>query len=168
MKVIILIEHLFQDAEVLVPYFRLLEAGITVELAGAEKIVYHGKYGYPLAATVTFEDLAAQDWEGVIIPGGWAPDKLRQHTAVLELINRMNEQHKLIAAICHAGWVLTSADVVRERRLTSYHGIRDDMVHAGAIWQDAAVVVDDNLITSRTPQDLPEFCKSILAYLQQA
>lgn len=166
MQVIVAIDEQFQDAEALVPYYRLQEAGKEVLLAGAQLKIYTGKHGYPLKADISFDRLMPDQIEALIIPGGWAPDKLRQNDHLLQLVNRLNETNKLIAAICHAGWVLSSADILAERSVTSYIGIRDDMINAGAVWKDEAVVIDSNLITSRIPADLPIFCKAIIEYLE--
>ena len=123
---------------------------------------YRGKNGYPLSVDKPVEEIDPDDFEVVIIPGGWAPDIIRRNRKAIELVEKMNGQHKTVAAICHGGWVLASAKILRGRTVTSFSAIKDDMVHAGAEWVDAEVVVDRNLITSRKPDDLPAFCRAIL------
>jgi protease I len=129
--------------------------------------VYRGKYGYSITVDTTVDRVRAGDLRGVVIPGGWAPDRLRMSEGVLALVREVNAAGKVVAAICHAGWVLASAGIVRGRRVTSFRGIRDDLVHAGALWSDEEVVVDGNLVTSRTPDDLPAFMKATLGRLAE-
>jgi len=162
-NIAILIEHHFQDLEVWYPYYRLIEEGARVQFAGPEKSkTYSGKFGYPATSDIAVKQLKFQKLDAVIIPGGWAPDFLRRHSAVINLVRKMNESRKTIAAICHAGWVLASADIVQGRVLTSFSAIKDDMIHAGAEYVDREVVVDRNLITSRNPDDLPAFLREII------
>ena len=123
------------------------------------------KHGYPVEAVLAAADAAADDYDGVVIPGGWAPDRLRQDDGVLKLVQRIFERGRVVAAICHAGWVLASAGIVRGRRVTCYEAIRDDLVNAGAEYVDLEVVRDGNLITSRRPDDLPAFCATMLEAL---
>jgi len=166
-RVAILIESLYQDLEVWYPLLRLKEAGHDAVAAGCGEPRYVGKYGYPIAVDCAVGDLDAGSLAGIVIPGGWAPDRLRLHRPVLDLTRAMVEQGKVVAAICHAGWVLASAGVCRDRELTSYVAIKDDLVNAGARWVDREVVRDGNLVTSRTPNDLPAFMKATLAALQE-
>ena len=166
-RIAILIEKQYQDMEVWYPYFRLLEAGYEVQTIGVNETSYVGKYGYPIQCKTTIDKVKAKDFDGVIVPGGWAPDFLRLSPKVLKFVADLDKKGKLVAAICHAGWVIASAKIVEGRELTSYVAIRDDLVHAGAKWVDKAVVVDGNLITSRTPNDLPAFLKAILQYLEK-
>jgi protease I len=164
--VAILLEQDFQDAEVIYPYFRLKEAGAEAWLVGAGKAdAYKGKYGYPFTVRTSAVGLDPSGVEAVVIPGGWAPDFIRRHPAALVLVRSLFEQGKPVASICHGGWVLASAGVLRGRRCTSFFAIKDDMVNAGAEWVDAECVVDGNLITSRTPDDLPAFMRALLAQL---
>ncbi|MCK6461447.1 MAG: DJ-1/PfpI/YhbO family deglycase/protease, partial [Planctomycetes bacterium] len=125
------------------------------------------KYGYPINVDAHVKDLDAKALDGIVIPGGWAPDKLRLHRPVLDLTRAMVAGGKVVAAICHAGWVLASAGVCKGREMTSYVAIRDDLVNAGARWVDRDVVRDGNLITSRTPADLPAFMRTTLAALKE-
>ena len=140
------------------------EEGATVHLVGTGNATaeYKSKHGYPAKPDITADKVDAGDFDGLVIPGGWAPDRLRQYESVLRLVRDMNAANKPIACICHGGWVLASADVVRGRNLTSYVAIKDDLLHAGALWQDAEVVVDGNLVTARKPDDLPAFMREFL------
>lgn len=166
-KIVILVEHHYQDLEVWVPYYRLQEEGAKVIFAGTGSAQnYVGKYGYPVKAEQTTDKLKAKDFDGVIIPGGWAPDFLRRYDSALEFVREMDQAGKIVAAICHAGWVLASAGIVQGRTLTCFSAIKDDLIHAGAKVVDQEVVVDKNLITSRTPDDLPAFCRAIIKGLE--
>ncbi len=167
-KVALLIEDLYEDTEALVPYYRLQEAGFEVDVVGPEVKVYTSKHGYPLKANVAAKDARAQDYVAVIIPGGYAPDRMRRNSAIVRFVREMNEQGKVIAAICHAGWVLVEADILRGRRCTSFFSIRKDMENAGAVWEDSPTVVDGNLITARFPADLPTFLRTIVSTLTSA
>ena len=162
-KVALLIEDMYEDTEALVPYYRLQEAGFEVDVVGPEVKVYTSKHGYPLKANVAAKDARAEDYVAVIIPGGYAPDRMRRNSAIVRFVREMNDQGKVIAAICHAGWVLVEADILRGRRCTSFFSIRKDMENAGAVWEDSPTVVDGNLITARFPADLPVFLRTIVA-----
>lgn len=166
-KIAVLVEAEYQDLEVWYPLIRLREEGFEVVSVGTGAEAYKGKWGYPIKVDASIDGVRAEEFDGVVIPGGWAPDRLRQYPAVIEFIRSLDRAGKVVAAICHAGWVLCSADIVRGRRSTAYKAIRDDMVHAGARFEDAEVVVDGNLITSRTPDDLPAFCKAIIAAIKR-
>ncbi|MCK4394538.1 type 1 glutamine amidotransferase, partial [Candidatus Bipolaricaulota bacterium] len=149
--------------ELWVPYYRLLEAGLSVQIVGKEKEkTYAGKHGIAVSAGDSFVETSLDGVKAVVIPGGLAPDRLRTHEDALDLVRQADKKGIVIAAICHAGSVLVSAGVVSGRHLTSYRSIRDDLVAAGAEWVDEPVVVDKNLITSRTPNDLPQFLPAIL------
>ena len=162
----ILVEEGYQDLEVWYPYYRLREAGYETLLVGTgTSRHYTGKNGYPLEVQAEIGTIRAQDCVAVVIPGGWAPDKLRLSQAVLNFVREMDQTGKVVAAICHAGWVLASAGIAKGRTLTSFVAIRDDMIHAGAEWSNKEVVRDRNLITSRKPDDLPAFCRTILEAL---
>jgi len=167
-RVAVLVEALYQDLEVWYPYLRLKEEGHEAVAAGCGEKSYVGKYGYPIHVDAHVRELDASALDGIVIPGGWAPDRLRLHRPVLDLTCAMMEHGRVVAAICHAGWVLVSADVCRGRELTSYVAIKDDLVNAGARWVDKDVVRDGNLITSRTPADLPAFMRTTLAALREA
>ena len=167
-RVAILVEDLYQDQEVWYPYYRLIEAGADAIFVGTGKTEYRGKYGYPLKPHRQIEQVSSDDFDGVIIPGGYAPDILRRFPAVIQFIRAAHRQGKIIGAICHAGWVLCSADVLRGTTVTCFSAIKDDVVNAGARYVDRAVVRDGNLITSRQPDDLPEFMRAMLEALHTA
>ena len=167
-QVLILAADLFEDTELLYPLHRLREEGIAVTVAGLDRSPVAGKKGHgPLSVDTTVDEVSEQDFSALVIPGGYAPDKLRRSHAVLELVRAFDRALKPIAFICHAGWVPVSAGIVKGRRATSVGAIRDDMVNAGVDWVDAAVVVDGNLISSRTPDDLGPWMKALLAALGQ-
>jgi len=164
--VAVLVENAFEDLELWYPVLRLREAGATVRVVGTGSAqVYRGYHGLECRPDVTVDQTSAADFDGVVIPGGWAPDRLRRYSAVLELVRAINEAGKPVAAICHGPSVLISAGVLRGKTATCVVAIKDDVVNAGARYVDQAVVVDGNLITSRTPADLPDFGQAILAAL---
>ncbi|MBI3694871.1 MAG: type 1 glutamine amidotransferase [Acidobacteria bacterium] len=165
-RVGILVEDFYQELEVWYPLLRLREAGVEVFTLGLQAgTTYKSKLGYPVKADHGIDDISPTDLDAIVIPGGWAPDYMRRHPGFVNLVREMNVLHKTIAAICHAGWLLCSADILHGRRATSFFSIKADMIHAGAKWVDEACVVDGNLITSRTPEDLPAFCQALLAAL---
>ena len=164
-KVLILVEDNFRDEELVYPLYRMKEAGYEVVVAAKGKKEVKGKFGIPVKVDKEISRCKAKDFDAVIIPGGYAPDKLRMYAEVLQLVKEMNETRKVVAAICHAGWVIASAGVIKNRRVTSYQSIKDDMINAGGKWSDEEVVVDGNLITSRKPEDLPAFCREIIKKL---
>ena len=156
----------FEDMELLNPLYRLAEEGIAVTIAGLDDRPVRGKKGYgPLAVDTTVAKVAEPDFDALVIPGGYAPDKLRRSDVVLDLVRAFDTAAKPIAFICHAGWVPISAKIIKGRRATSVGAIRDDMVNAGAVWVDEAAVVDGNLISARTPADLGPWMKALLAAL---
>ena len=155
-KVAIFVEQLYQDLEVWVPYYRLKEEGAECVLVGTgSAALYAGKYGYPAKVDAEAGALRPELYDGVVIPGGWAPDFLRRSAEVCRFVRAMDECKKIVASICHGGWVLVSAGMVRGRTLTSFIAIRDDLQNAGAKFVDRPLVRDHNLITSRAPDDLP-------------
>ena len=157
----------YEDLELHYPRIRLIEAGYETELIGLSKNEIKGKWGYPFKPDLSIQEAKPDNYDGVIVPGGTKnPDYLRRNRRILEFVAKIDEQGKLVAAICHAGWVLISAKVIKGRRATSYFAIKDDMINAGANFEDKSVVVDGNLITSRTPGDLPDFMKAVLTFLQ--
>ena len=160
-KVIAILDHDFEDLELMYPVLRLREEGATVDLVGEEaNKTYNGQKGIPATSDYAYTDIDPTEYDGILVPGGWAPDKMRRFPEVLEFIKVMDEAKKPIAQICHAGWVLISANILKGRKVTSTPGIKDDMTNAGATWVDEAVVVDDNIISSRRPPDLPPFAKA--------
>ena len=165
-KVAILIEDLFNIYEFWYPYYRLLEAGAEVVVVGSgRKDQFTGKPATDVKADVAADKVSAADFDGVVIPGGYAPDMMRRHPAMVNLVADAVSSGKMVAAICHAGWMLCSAGAVKGRKVTSFFAIKDDLINAGADWVDEAVVVDNNLITSRTPDDLPVFLPAIIKVL---
>ena len=165
-KIAFLATNGYEDLELHYPRLRLIEAGHEVVLISLSKGEIIGKWGYPFKPDLTINDANPNDYDGVIVPGGTKnPDYLRRNKKILEFVSRINEQGKLVGAICHAGWVLISAKIVKNRKATSYFAIKDDMINAGVIFEDSSVVIDDNLITSRTPNDLPDFMKAVLDFL---
>lgn len=167
-RVLLLAADQFEDMELLYPLYRLREEDVTVTVAGLDRQPVTGKKGHgPVAVDTTVDEVAADDFDGLIIPGGYAPDKLRRSAAVLSLVRAFDQAGKPIAFICHAGWVPISANIVRGRRATSVAAIRDDMVNAGVDWVDQATVVDGNLISARTPADLGPWMKATLTALER-
>ena len=165
-KIVVLAEDGYEDLELWVPYYRLIEEGAEVVLAGHEKRIYSSKHSYPCEADMAAAELKAKDFDAVVIPGGVAgPDKMRRHKEILSFVRSMNEGRKVVAAICHAAWVPISAGIVEGRRMTSFASVRDDCLNAGAEWIDKECVVDGNFITSRFPDDLPAFCRAIVSAL---
>ncbi len=161
-KVAVLVANQYQELEVWYPLLRFREDGAETVAVGAEAgKTYTSKKGYPVVADKSLGEVSAQGFDAVIIPGGWAPDALRQDERVLKLVREMDQAGKVVAAICHAGWVICSADIVRGRKATCFKAIKDDLIHAGAKYVDEEVAVDGNLITSRVPADLPAFCREI-------
>ena len=159
----------YEDLELQYPRYRLLEAGARVTVAGLEAdTVYRGKHGYPCRTDAAIRDMEAADFQGVVIPGGWMPDRLRRDEKVLDLVRQFDRARKLIASICHGPWVDISAGIVEGATYTSSPGIKDDLRNAGARWVDQPVVVDGHHVSSRRPDDLPEFCKAILEFLGAA
>jgi protease I len=159
------VDEVYEDLELWYPRLRLIEAGAAVAVAGPSAgAIYQGKHGYPCRTDSAIRDMRAGDFQGVVLPGGFMPDKLRRDEAVLTLVRQFAESRKLVAAICHGGWMAISAGVYRGVRVTGSLGIKDDLVNAGAIWEDAAVVVDRHFISSRKPDDLPDFMRAILAF----
>jgi protease I len=156
---------LYEDLELWYPKIRLEEEGARTVVAGTGEKTYQGKRGYPLTVDTSVDDIQANEFDGLVIPGGYAPDIMRRSQKLLQLTREIHEAGKPVAFICHAGWVPISAGIVRGKRGTSVGAIKDDLVNAGMIWEDSAVVVDGNLISSRTPADLPVFCKAIISAL---
>jgi protease I len=167
MRVAILVEDQYQVLEVWYPYLRLREEGIETVLVGTgKKRQYLSKEGYPAEEELSIDKANASDFDGVVIPGGYAPDILRRFEKVNKFVSDLDKNGKLIGAICHAGWVLVSAGVLKGRKATCFSAIKDDIVNAGAEFIDKEVVVDGNLITSRNPYDLPFFCREIIIFLK--
>ena len=165
--VAVLVEELYQVLEVWYPILRLKESGIATKTIGTgSKKTYGSKEGYPCNADMSIDEADPKDFAGVIIPGGFAPDFLRRYPKMVDFVKTMNKQKKVVASICHGGWMLVSADILHGRKATSFFAIKADVVAAGAKFVDEEVVVDGNLITSRKPEDLPAFKVEIIKELK--
>lgn len=165
-RVLVFVGEIYEDLELWYPKLRLIEAGAEVVVAGPEmEKVYAGKNGYPCRSDAAFAEVEAADYDGLVVPGGFMPDKLRRDPVVLQLVRDFAESNKLVAAVCHGGWIPISAKVYAGVRVTGSPGIKDDLINAGAIWEDAPVVVDRHFVSSRKPDDLPDFCRGILQVL---
>lgn len=167
-KIAVLIENLFEESELLYPYYRLMEEGYEVHLVGSEKdTVYKGSSGsYTMKSTHSSKDIRADDYEGVIIPGGYSPDYMRRNDSTKDFVRSLDKQGKVVAAICHGPWLLASSCDLKDKDVTSYFSIKDDLINAGANYKDEEVVIDKNYITSRSPKDLPAWLKAIINFLQ--
>lgn len=166
-NVAILVDESYQVLEVWYPLYRLREAGFRVVTIGnGTRDVFPSKEGYPCPVDRSIDDVRAKDFDAVIIPGGWAPDFLRRYPRIVQFVKDMNASGKVVAAICHGGWLLVSADCCRGKRATCFFAIKDDIIAAGARYADEETVVDGNLITARKPDDLPRFVKEIINKLQ--
>ena len=165
-RILVFVGDIYEDLELWYPRLRLIEAGAEVVVAGpVAGETYAGKNGYPCVADAAIGDVSAGDFDGLVVPGGFMPDKLRRDPVVLEIVREFAAAEKLVAAVCHGGWIPISAGVYDGVRVTGSPGIKDDLVNAGAIWEDAAVVVDRHFVSSRKPDDLPDFCRGILEVL---
>ena len=167
-RIAILVEDLYQVLEVWYPQLRLKENDINVVFVGTgSKQTYGSKEGYPVKADLSIDQVKAKDFDGVIIPGGFAPDFLRRYPLMVDFVRQLDKQGKVVASICHGGWMLVSAGILKGRKATSFFAIKDDLVAAGADFVDAEVVVDQNLITSRKPEDLTAFVVEIIKVLKK-
>lgn len=165
-RVAILVEDMYNEMEFWYPYYRMNEAGAKVTVVGTGAKEYQSKIGLPAPGGVPAESVKAADFDAVIVPGGYAPDRMRRSEAMMRLLRECFEQGKIVAAICHAGWALVSAGILKGKTATCFSSIKDDLVNAGARFVDQEVVRDGNLITSRKPDDLPAFCREIIAALK--
>jgi len=165
-RILMFVDHIYEDLELMYPKYRLIEEGASVTVAGPlAKEIYKGKHGYPCPSDAAIKDMDEKNFDGLVIPGGFAPDSLRRDEKVKSLTLAFHNSGKLVAHICHAGWIPISAGIVKGFHVTSTPGIKDDLINAGAIWSDEPVVIDRNQVTSRRPDDLPEFCKGIISVL---
>jgi len=168
-RFLIFVGDIYEDLELLYPKLRLIEAGAEVVVAGpAADVVYAGKNGYPCKSDAAIADVSADGFDGLIVPGGFMPDKLRRDQKVLQIVRDFDSAKKPIGAICHGGWIPISAGVYKGVRVTGSPGIKDDLVNAGATFEDAAVVVDGHHVSSRRPDDLPDFCRAIIGLFEAA
>jgi protease I len=168
-KVAILADNMYQEMEIWYPLYRLREAGAEVVVVAAKAgETYTSKLGYPVVANASYEDVKASDFDGVVVPGGFAPDLIRRYGKATQLVKDLDARGKLVASICHGAWVLCSAmGMLKGRRATCFFAIKDDLINAGAVYEDAEVVVDKNLVTSRKPDDLPAFCRAAIEVLKK-
>jgi protease I len=165
----VLVEQMYQEMEVWYPIYRLREAGCRVTVVGPEAGQnYPSKFGYPVKSDKAAKDVSADDFDLVVIPGGYAPDHLRRHDAMIRLVSAMAEQNKVVAAICHGPWVLCSTQALKGRKATCFFAIKDDVINAGGKYVDAEVIRDGNLITSRKPDDLPAFMQTVLQAVKES
>jgi protease I len=168
-RVAVLAEDYYENLELWYPVLRLREAGAKVTIVGPKAgDVYKSKEGFPATADLSMEDARAADYDAVIVPGGYAPDRMRRHQAMLRLVREAFQAGKVVASICHAAWVPISAGIVKGKTMTCVSAVKDDVINAGANYVDKEVVVDGNLISSRTPPDLPAFCREIIKALSGA
>jgi len=166
-SVIILAEEMYNEYELWYPYYRLKEAGAEVTLVGSgSSETYKAKSGLEVTVDTTADRVSAANYDGIVIPGGYAPDRMRRYPSMVKLVRDFFEAAKVVAAICHAGWMLASAEILKGKTVTCFFAIKDDLIHAGANYVDQEVAVDGNLITSRQPDDLPAFMRAVIAGLQ--
>lgn len=167
-KILTIVSDDYDDLEFHYPLIRFREAGIEVVIAAETKDqVVNGKYGLSTVSDVAFKDVVVEEYDGILIPGGWAPDYLRRFDEVLDFVKYFDKEEKMIGIICHAGWVLSSADVLQGKTVTSTPGIKHDLMHAGATWVNEAVVVDGHLVSGRRPPDLHEYLPQLLEVLDK-
>jgi protease I len=164
-RIAIMLEQIYEDPEFWYPYYRFLEAGAEVVVIAPEVKEYKSKYGYPAQADLAAADADPGSFDAVVIPGGFSPDHMRRSPDMVKFIKAAYEKDKIIAAICHGPWMLASVGAAKGREVTSFFSIKDDLVNAGGRFVDREVVRDGNVITSRTPKDLPAFCREIIASL---
>ncbi|MFP4529235.1 MAG: type 1 glutamine amidotransferase domain-containing protein [Candidatus Kapaibacterium sp.] len=163
-KIAIFVEKLYEDIEFWYPYFRMQEAGADVDIIAPDAgEIYEGKHGMPARSDKAAKKAKAKDYEALIIPGGYSPDHMRRSKEMVDFVREMHEKKKIVAAICHGPWMLASAGILSGKEVTSFHSIKDDLINAGAKWEDNPAMVDNSgIITSRNPHDLPYFCASII------
>jgi protease I len=162
MKALIISADHFEDTELLVPYYRLREAGFEVDVASISRGKINGKHGYVVSVDKSLRDVNTKDYDLLVLPGGKAPAALRKEPAALEIVKDFFRSNKPVAAICHGPQILVSAGVIQGRRATCYHSVAEELKEAGAMYEDSEVVVDGNLITSRQPSDLPAFMRETI------
>jgi len=166
-KILIMVENDFEDPEFIYPYYRFQEEGYKVDIVGPKaKETYVGKHGFPIISDISPEEVNIDEYDAVIIPGGWAPDRMRRNEDMVKIVREAYEKGKVIAAICHGPQMLIEADILRGKKATCFKAIVTDLKNAGATFIDKPVVVDGNIVTSRFPADLPEFCKETIKILK--
>ena len=167
-RIAIMLDKEYQELEVWYPYYRFLESGALVDLVAPEPDrIYESKLGYPCVSTRAARDVRGDEYDAVVVPGGWCPDFMRRDETMVRFIRQCVAAELVLAAICHGGWMLCSTDVLQGRRATSFMAIRHDMENAGATWVDEECVVDGNIITARKPDDLPAFCAAVIKALRE-
>jgi protease I len=165
-NIALFVEKLYEDLEFWYPYYRMKEEGAKVVVIAPEtNTLYTGKHGVSAKADKSIHEVNADEFDALIIPGGYSPDHMRRTPAMVEFVKTIHVQGKVVAAICHGGWMLASAGIVKGRKITGFYSIKDDLIHAGAEWVDQEVVNESRIITSRTPSDLPAFCRAIMTAL---
>lgn len=165
-RIAVLVDNMYQEMEVWYPLYRFQEAGAEVITVGAVAgQTYTSKTGYPCKAEKSYDEVKPADFDGVVIPGGFAPDHIRRHPKAIEFVAAVHRSGKLVASICHGPWVLCSTGTLRGKKATCFFAIKDDVINAGALYEDSPVVVDGGLVTSRKPEDLPVFCRSCIEVL---
>ena len=166
-KIAILVEDLYHVLELWVPYYRLKEEGYDVVLVGTGlSDIYKSKEGLPAKPDKAIQEIKSSDFDGVIIPGGFCPDKLRRYSEITNFVKELFDNNKLVASICHGPWVLVSAGVLKGKKSTCFYAIKDDVINAGANYIDKEIIIDNNLITSRSMKDMPVFLKGIINFLK--
>lgn len=166
-RIALFIEKMYEDLEFWYPYLRMKEEGADTVIIGPKVDTYTGKHGLPAKADQSIIGVRPDEFNALIIPGGYSPDHMRRVPEMVQFVKDMNEQGKYIAAVCHAPWMLASAGILKGRKVTSFFSIKDDLLNAGAEWIDQEVICDSNLITSRNPNDLPAFCRAIIDKLSK-
>ena len=168
-KVVLLAENLYQEMELWVPYYRLKEEGAEVTLVGTgSSRTYTSKHGYPVDVDKEAKEIDVSKYDGVVIPGGYAPDVMRRYPEMVRIVREAYQKGKVVAAICHAGWMLVSAGILKGKKVTGFFAIKDDLMNAGGNYVDEEVVRDGTLITSRRPDDLPAFCREMIEALSKS
>ena len=166
-RILSIVSEDYDDLELFYPMLRLREEGATVDVAGPKKATYQGKFGLSVDSDLAFDDVDITIYDALLVPGGWAPDKLRRFDVVLDFVRYMNDHDRVIGQICHAGWVLSSADILRGKTVTSTPGIKHDLMNAGANWVNEPAVVDGNLVSGRRPPDLPFYLPLLIEAISQ-
>lgn len=167
-KVLTIVSPDFDDLELWYPILRLREAGAEVDIAGEKSDhEYVGKYGVSVATNLSFDEVEISDYDALLIPGGWAPDYLRRLDAVLDFVKYMDEHDRVIGIICHAGWVLSSADILKGRTVTSTPGIKHDLMHAGADWVNESAIADGNIVSGKRPPNLPDYLPLVIEAIKE-
>lgn len=166
-NIAIFVEKLYEDLEFWYPYLRMKEEEAEVCIVAPKVVTYEGKHGLTVKADLSIVGVKTDEFNAVIIPGGYSPDHMRRTPEMVGFVKKMNDENKPVAAICHGPWMLASAEIIKNKKVTSFFSIKDDLIHAGAEWIDQEVVKDGNIITSRNPNDLPAFCKEIIKTLEK-